>query len=32
MPSHNIGAVRATSAVFGVYAGLLGMEHEYFAF
>lgn len=30
MPSHNIGAVRATSAVFGVYAGLLGTEHGYF--
>ena len=30
MSSHNIGAVRATAAVFGVYAGLLGMEHGYF--
>jgi hypothetical protein len=26
----NIGAVRTTAAAFGVYAGILGMEHGYF--
>ena len=30
MNSHNISAVRATTAAFGVYAGILGMEHGYF--
>ncbi len=30
MTSHNISAVSATAAVFGVYAGILGMEHGYF--
>ncbi len=30
MTSHDISAVRATTAVFGVYAGILGMEHGYF--
>jgi len=30
MTSHNIRAVKATAAVFGVYAGILGMEHGYF--
>ena len=30
MTSHNIGAVRATTAVFGAYAGIIGMEHGYF--
>lgn len=27
---HNISALRAIASVFGVYAGLLGMEHGYF--
>jgi len=27
---HNISALRATASVFGVYAGLLGMEHGFF--
>jgi hypothetical protein len=27
---HSIGALRATASVFGVYAGLLGMEHGFF--
>src|SRR5208283_1305245 len=26
----NLDAVRATASIFGVYAGLLGMEHGYF--
>jgi len=30
MTSHNIRAVKATAAVFGVYAGILGLEHGYF--
>ncbi len=30
MSRHNIRALRATASVFGVYAGLLGMEHGYF--
>jgi hypothetical protein len=30
MTRHDIGALRATASVFGVYAGLLGMEHGYF--
>lgn len=27
---HNISALRTTASVFGVYAGLLGMEHGFF--
>ena len=30
MTRHKIGALRVTASVFGVYAGLLGMEHGYF--
>lgn len=30
MALQNIGAVRTTASVFGVYAGVLGMEHGYF--
>ena len=30
MTLHKIGALRVTASVFGVYAGLLGMEHGYF--
>ena len=30
MSSHSIGALRTTASVFGVYAGLLGMEHGFF--
>jgi hypothetical protein len=30
MTRHNIGALRSTASVFGVYAGLLGMEHGFF--
>ncbi len=30
MTSHRIGAVGKTASVFGVYAGVLGMEHGYF--
>jgi hypothetical protein len=30
MTWHNTSALRATASVFGVYAGLLGMDHGYF--
>ena len=30
MTLHSIGALRATASVFGVYAGLLGVEHGFF--
>jgi len=30
MISNKIGAIRTTASVFGVYAGLLGMEHGFF--